>query len=440
MNITVIGTGYVGLVTGTCFSEMGNNVYCVDVDQDKIKSLKNGIIPIYEQHLEKMVNKNYENGNLIFTTNLEEGLSNSDICFIAVGTPMAGDGCADLSVVFQVAKNIGELIAHDLVVVTKSTVPVGTGDKIKKIIQEELDKRNVDYNFEIVSNPEFLKEGTAVEDSMRPDRVIIGSEDEKTINTMKELYAPYVKNHDRFIIMDIRSAEMSKYASNAMLATRISFMNEIANICEKVGADINQVRLGVGSDARIGYNFLYAGCGYGGSCFPKDVNALIKTGEIAGYSPKILREVENVNNEQKLVLVNKIKERFGESLLNLSFGLWGLSFKPGTDDMREAPSVVVINELIRSGATIKAYDPKSKQVAEDIFKDNRNIEFYNNKYDVLDDCDGFIIVTEWNEFRSPDFNEISNRLNNKIIFDGRNQFDKRILNKLGFEYYQIGVD
>ncbi|MBZ9570439.1 UDP-glucose/GDP-mannose dehydrogenase family protein [Methanobrevibacter sp. TMH8] len=439
MNITVIGTGYVGLVTGACFSEMGNNVYCVDVDEDKIKSLKNGIMPIYEEHLEKIVNRNYKNGNLIFTTNLEEGLSKSDICFIAVGTPMAEDGCADLSVVFQVAKNIGELMTNDLIVVTKSTVPVGTGDKIKEIIQKELDIRKTNYNFEMVSNPEFLKEGTAVEDSMRPDRVIIGSNNEGTINTIKELYAPYVKNHDRFIIMDIRSAEMSKYASNAMLATRISFMNEVANICEKVGADINQVRLGLGSDTRIGYSFLYAGCGYGGSCFPKDVNALIKTGEIAGYSPKILKEVENVNNEQKMVIVNKIKEKFGKDLSNLRFGLWGLSFKPGTDDMREAPSVIIINELIKSGAKLKAYDPKAKEVAEDIFNDNPNIEFYNNKYDVLDDCDGLIIVTEWNEFRSPDFDEISNRLTNKVIFDGRNQFDKELLNRIGFEYYQIGA-
>jgi len=438
MNITVIGTGYVGLVTGACFSEMGNNVCCVDIDENKIKSLKNGIMPIYEQQLEGIVAKNYKNKNLIFSTNLKKGLSNSDICFIAVGTPMASDGCADLSVVFKVAKNIGELMSEDIIIVTKSTVPVGTGDKIRSIVQKELDKRGVDYKFQMVSNPEFLKEGTAVEDSMRPDRVIIGSEDEDTINTMKELYAPYVKNHDRFVIMDIRSAEMSKYASNAMLATRISFMNEIANICEKVGADVNKVRLGVGSDKRIGYSFLYAGCGYGGSCFPKDVSALIKTGEIAGYAPKILNEVKNVNDEQKKVILYKIKEKFGEDLSNLSFGLWGLSFKPGTDDMREAPSVVIINGLIESGATVKAYDPKAREVAENIFNGNENIKFCNSKYDVLDNSNGLIIVTEWNEFRSPDFHEIYNRLNNKIIFDGRNQFDKELLNKMGFEYYQIG--
>jgi len=443
MNITVIGTGYVGLVTGTCFSEMGNNVYCVDIDEEKINGLKNGIMPIYEKDLGSMVTKNYKNGNLVFTTKLEEGLFNSDICFIAVGTPMAQDGCADLSIVFQVAKNIGKLMTNDLIVITKSTVPVGTGNKIKEIIQEELDKRNVNHNFEMVSNPEFLKEGTAVEDSMRPDRVIIGSEDEKTINTIKKLYAPYVKNHDRFIVMDIKSAEMSKYASNAMLATRISFMNEIANICEKVGADINQVRLGIGSDDRIGYRFLYAGCGYGGSCFPKDVSALIKTGEQVGYTPKILNEVENINKRQKKVLVNKIKKRFGENLSGLNFCLWGLSFKPGTDDMREAPSQIIIKELTKIGANIKAYDPKAIEEAKNIFKNNNkindNIEFFDNKYDALDKCDALIIVTEWNEFRSPDFSEISKRMNNKIIFDGRNQFDKDVLDNIGFEYYQIGV-
>ena len=439
MNITVIGTGYVGLVTGTCFSEMGNNVYCVDIDEKKIKSLKNGIIPIYEKDLEFMVIKNYKNRNLFFTTNLEESLSKSDICFIAVGTPMAQDGCADLSIVFQVSKSIGELMTNDLIVVTKSTVPVGTGDKIKKVIQKELDKRETNYSFEIVSNPEFLKEGAAVDDFMRPDRVIIGSQDENTINMIKELYTPYVKNHDRFIVMDIRSAEMSKYASNAMLATRISFMNEIANICERVGADVNKVRLGIGSDNSIGYSFLYAGCGYGGSCFPKDVNALIKMGEHVGYIPKILNEVENVNNGQKKVLVNKIKERFGENLSSFAFGIWGLSFKPGTDDMREAPSQIIINELSESGASIKAYDPKARDEAQNIFKNNDNIEFFDNKYDNLNECDGLIIVTEWNEFRSPDFYEISRRMRNKIIFDGRNQFDKDVLNDIGFEYYQMGV-
>ena len=439
MNITVIGTGYVGLVTGTCFSEMGNNVYCVDIDEKKIESIKNGIMPIYEKDLDSMVIENYNNGNLIFTTSLKEGLSKSDICFIAVGTPMAQDGCADLSIVFQVAKEIGESMSSDLIVVTKSTVPVGTGDKIKEIIQKELDKRKANYNFKMVSNPEFLKEGTAVKDSMKPDRVIIGSDDEKAINTIKKLYAPYVKNHDRFIVMDIRSAEMTKYASNAMLATRISFMNEIANICERVGADVNQVRLGVGSDNRIGYSFLYAGCGYGGSCFPKDVSALIKTGEHVGYNPKILNEVENINNKQKKVLVNKIKERFGKDLSNLKFGLWGLSFKPGTDDMREAPSQVIINELTEFGASIKAYDPKARGEAQAIFKNNNNVEFFDNKYDVLDNCDALIIVTEWNEFRSPDFDELSKKMKNKIIFDGRNQFDKDILSDIGFEYYQIGV-
>ncbi|RBQ22787.1 UDP-glucose 6-dehydrogenase AglM [Candidatus Methanobinarius endosymbioticus] len=439
MNITVIGTGYVGLVAGACFSEVGNNVYCVDVDEKKINSLKKGIIHIYEEHLEKIVLKNYNNKQLIFTVDLEEGLFNSEICFIAVGTPMAEDGCADLSAVFQVAKNIGELMDNDLIVVIKSTVPVGTGDKIKEIIQKELYKRKVDYKFEIVSNPEFLKEGTAVKDSMRPDRVIIGCEDEKTINIIKILYAPYVKNRDRFIVMDVRSAEMSKYVSNAMLATRISFMNEIANICENIGADINKVRLGVGSDTRIGYRFLYAGCGYGGSCFPKDVTALIKTGEHAGYIPNILKSVQETNKKQKKVIVNKVKERFGNDLSGLTFGIWGLSFKPGTNDMREAPSSIIINGLIDMGAKIKAYDPKAREIAENIFQNNENIEFFNDKYETLSRCDSLILVTEWNEFRSPDFDNISEKLKNNIIFDGRNQFDKEELNKIDFEYYQIGT-
>jgi UDPglucose 6-dehydrogenase len=438
MNITVIGTGYVGLVTGTCFSEMGNTVYCVDTDEDKINGLKKGIIPIYEHHLEKMVIKNYEKGNLIFTTDLNEGLSKSDICFISVGTPMGKDREADLSVVFQIAKDIGELINNDMIVVTKSTVPVGTGDKIRNIVANEITKRNMNFKFKVVSNPEFLKEGTAVEDSMRPDRVIIGSEDEHAINVIKELYAPFVKNHERFIIMDIRSAEMSKYASNAMLATRISFMNEIANICEITGADINKVRLGVGSDNRIGYSFLYAGCGYGGSCFPKDINALISMAENLDYSPKILKEVKNVNDLQKKVLVNKIKNKFGEDLSGLEFGIWGLSFKPGTDDMREAPSIVVINELTRMGGKIKAYDPKAIESAEKIFKDNENIKFFNNKNHVLTNSDALILLTEWNEFRSPDFKELNRLMKRPTIFDGRNQYDKDSLKKYNIEYYSIG--
>jgi UDPglucose 6-dehydrogenase len=438
MKITIIGTGYVGLVTGTCFSEMGNNVYCVDIDGDKIKNLKKGIIPIYEPGLEELVIKNNSQGNLIFTTEMFESLNNSDICFIAVGTPMDEDGSADLQYVLDAAKEIGQKMSHDLIVVNKSTVPVGTADKVKETIAQELTKRGVDYNINVVSNPEFLKEGAAVEDFMHPDRIVIGSDNEEVIETMKELYTPFTLNHERFITMDIRSAEMTKYASNAMLATRISFMNEIANICEIVGADINNVRIGMGSDERIGYSFLYAGCGYGGSCFPKDVQALIKTSQDHDYNCSILKEVELVNNNQKLSLVNKIINRFGQDLKGYTFAVWGLSFKPETDDMREAPSVVIINKLIELGAKINAYDPKSMEIAKKYyFKDENNIQFLD-KYDVINNADALLLITEWKEFRSPDFDLISNKMKNNIIFDGRNQYNKDILEKLGFEYYQIG--
>ena len=438
MKITIIGTGYVGLVTGTCFSEMGNNVYCVDIDEDKIKNLKKGIIPIYEPGLEELVIKNNSQGNLIFTTEMFESLNNSNICFIAVGTPMDEDGSADLKYVLDAAKEIGQKMSHDLIVVNKSTVPVGTADKVKETISHELTKRGVNYKINVVSNPEFLKEGAAVEDFMHPDRIVIGSDNEEVIETMKELYTPFTLNHERFITMDIRSAEMTKYASNAMLATRISFMNEIANICEIVGADINNVRIGMGSDERIGYSFLYAGCGYGGSCFPKDVQALIKTSQDHDYNCSILKEVELVNNNQKLSLVNKIINRFGQDLKGYTFAVWGLSFKPETDDMREAPSVVIINKLIELGAKINAYDPKSMEIAKKFyFKDENNIQFLD-KYDVIHNADALLLITEWKEFRSPDFDLMSNKMKNNIIFDGRNQYNKDILEKLGFEYYQIG--
>lgn len=439
MKITVIGTGYVGLVTGTCFSEMGNKVYCIDSDQKKIENLKSGTIPIYEPGLEELVIKNYKTGDLNFTTKLEKGLDNSDICFIAVGTPMGEDGSANINYVLSAAKEIGQKMSHDFIIVNKSTVPVGTAAKVKEIIIKELKKRNVNYNINVISNPEFLKEGSAVADFMRPDRIVIGSDDEEAIKIMKELYAPFTTNHERFITMDIISAEMTKYAANAMLATRISFMNEIANICEKVGADINNIRKGVGSDSRIGYSFLYAGCGYGGSCLPKDVRALIKIADDHEYDSRILREVESVNNTQKYAPILKIIERFGNNLSGYTFGIWGLAFKPETDDMREAPSVVIINKLIELGAQINAYDPKAMKVAKDhYFKDNENIEFFNSKYDAINNVDAIILVTEWKEFRSPDFNEIMYRIKNKIIFDGRNQYNKHILEKLGFEYYQIG--
>ncbi|AEG18599.1 UDP-glucose dehydrogenase family protein [Methanobacterium paludis] len=439
MKLTIIGTGYVGLVTGTCFSEMGNKVYCVDIDDGKIENLKKGIIPIYEPGLEYLVVNNSKNGDLFFTENLKEGLDNSDICFIAVGTPMGEDGCANLEYVLEAAKEIGNLMSHDMIVVDKSTVPVGTADKVKKTINEELDKRGVKYNVHVVSNPEFLKEGAAVENFMRPDRVLIGSDEDDVIETMKELYAPFIRNHERFIVMDVRSAEMTKYAANAMLATRISFMNEMANICERVGADVNNVRAGIGSDSRIGYSFLYAGCGYGGSCFPKDIQALIKTSDDHGYDPKMLKEVESVNNRQKLALVNKITERFGNDLRGRTFALWGLSFKPETDDMRESTSLVIVNKLTELGARIKAYDPKAMDIAKEYyFKDNKNVEFSSDKYHAVDDADSIILVTEWKEFRSPDFDEITKRIKNKIIFDGRNQYNKEIMKDMGFEYHQIG--
>ncbi|MGB9979582.1 UDP-glucose dehydrogenase family protein [Methanobacterium sp.] len=439
MKITVIGTGYVGLVTGTCFSEMGNKVYCVDIDTSKIEHLKKGIIPIYEPDLEELVIKNYKNGDLNFTCNLKEGLNNSDICFIAVGTPMGEDGSADLQYVLSAAKEIGQIMSNDLIVVDKSTVPVGTAAKVKKVITEELGKRDVSYNVYVASNPEFLKEGSAVADFMQPDRVIVGSDNKCVIEIMKELYAPFIKNHEKFITMDICSAEMTKYAANAMLATRISFMNEMANICERVGADINNVREGIGSDGRIGYSFLYPGCGYGGSCLPKDVNALIKIADDYGYDSRILKEVELVNNKQKFSLVNKIMNRFGCDLSGYIFAVWGLAFKPGTDDMREAPSQVIIDRLIELGGKINVYDPKAMDIAKQhYFKDKSNIKFVSNKYEAVNNADAMIIVTEWKEFRNPDFYEITNRIKNKIIFDGRNQYNKDTLEKMGFEYHQIG--
>lgn len=439
MKIIVVGTGYVGLVVAACFSEMGNTVYGVDIENGKIESLKKGIIPIYEPGLEKLVLKNQSKGDLIFTNNLKEGLNNSNLCFIAVGTPMGEDGSADLQHVLEIAKEIGQLVKHDLIVVNKSTVPVGTAAKVKTTILNELEQRNLKLNIEVVSNPEFLKEGSAVEDFMRPDRVIIGSDNEEVVKTLKELYAPFTSNHERFITLDVRSAEMTKYAANAMLATRISFMNEIANICEKVGADINNVRRGIGSDERIGYNFLYAGCGYGGSCFPKDIKALIKNAAYYGYDANILKEVEALNNKQKLSLVHKIVTKFGKDLSGLTFGVWGLSFKPETDDMREAPSVVTINKLCELGAKVQVYDPQAMKTAKNYyFKDNPCIKYAKNKYDALDNTHSLLLLTEWKEFRSPDFDEMSKRMCNNIIFDGRNQYNKDILKEIGFEYHQIG--
>jgi UDPglucose 6-dehydrogenase len=439
MNITVIGAGYVGLVSGTCFSEMGNHVTCIDIDRQKIEKLENGVIPIYEPALEAMVLSNVKAKNLHFSTRLQDSLPDSNIVFIAVGTPMGDDGSADLKYVLAVAKQIGQEMQKPLVIVDKSTVPVGTADKVRATIQEELDKRKVAIEFHVVSNPEFLKEGVAIQDFMKPDRVVIGADSEFAMETMHQLYAPFLRANDRFIGMDIRSAEMTKYAANAMLATKISFMNEIANICELVGADVNNVRVGIGSDNRIGYSFIYPGSGYGGSCFPKDVKALTKIAKEHNYDATLISAVEEVNNKQKYVISNKIINRFGEDLNGLTFALWGLSFKPGTDDMREAPAIYVARELVKRGAKIIAYDPKAMEEAKEFYlKGIDEISYVSSKYEVLNNASALILLTEWKEFRSPDFGEIKSKLIEPIIFDGRNQYNAFDLESKGFEYYQIG--
>ena len=439
MNITVIGTGYVGLVTGTCFSKMGNKVYCVDIDDEKINGLKQGVLPIFEPHLATMVNNSQNKGDLIFTTDIKQALDDTNIVFIAVGTPMADDGSANLEYIFSAAKDIAENITHDSIIVVKSTVPIGTSFKVKKYIEDILTKRNSQVQIDIASNPEFLKEGRAIEDCMHPDRVVIGAEKEEVFNILKELYSSFVLNHDRFVLMDVKSSEMTKYVANAMLATKISFMNEIANICELTGANVQKVRLGIGSDHRIGYDFIYAGCGYGGSCFPKDVQALINTSKEHGYEPELLSNVEKVNQKQKQVLVNKIVNYFGEDLSKFTFGVWGLSFKPGTDDVRQATSLVVIKSLIDKGAEIKAYDPEAivefkRTVGEEYLN---SIEFTNDRYSAVDGCDALILITEWKEFRNPDFELLSDKLNQKVIFDGRNIYNKKIEEK-GYALFQIG--
>ncbi|WP_345974753.1 UDP-glucose/GDP-mannose dehydrogenase family protein [Sulfurimonas sp. HSL3-7] len=440
MKISVIGTGYVGLVSGTCFAQMGNSTICVDIDKKKIENLKNGIIPIYEPGLEEMVLKNHKNGSLSFTTDVAEAVANTDIIFIAVGTPMGEDGSADLQYVLSVAKSIGEHMQHYMVIVDKSTVPVGTADKVQAAVQAELDRRGSDLKFDVVSNPEFLKEGAAIEDFMKPDRVVVGAESDKAMQMMRELYGPFMKTRDRFIEMDVKSAEMTKYAANAMLATKISFMNEIANICERVGADVNKVRNGIGSDARIGYSFIYPGSGYGGSCFPKDVQALAKTAKKHGYTPRILEAVEAVNYDQKSVISNKVIRRFGEDLSGRTFAVWGLAFKPETDDMREASSITIINELTSRGAEIVAYDPKARHEAENFYlKGNARVRYVDSKYEALTGADAVILVTEWQEFRSPDFGEIHKLLKSAVFFDGRNQYSKERMHDMGFEYFQIGV-
>ena len=412
MNITVIGAGYVGIVTCACFSKMGNKVYCVDIDNQKINNLKNNIMPIYEPNLKTLVKECQNKNDLLFTNNLKEALDDSNIIFIAVGTPMDDDGSVNLDYIFSAARDIANNITRDSLVVVKSTVPVGTCFKIKKYIENILDEKNSSVKINIASNPEFLKEGNAIEDCLHPDRVIIGCDNYEIYEILKDLYSSFVLNHDRFIFMDIKSAEMTKYVSNAMLATKISFMNEIANICDVTGVNIKNIRLGVGSDKRIGYDYIYSGCGYGGSCFSKDVRALIKTAENNGYRTNILPNVEMVNKKQKMLLIRKIVDKFGEDLSALNFAIWGLSFKPDTDDVREATSLVVISEIIKKGGKVKVYDPKAqsefkKEIVNDYLS---SIEFTNNRYDALNDCDALVLITEWKEFRNPDFDILSTSL------------------------------
>ena len=439
MKITVVGTGYVGLVGAACLAEVGNHVLGLDVNAEKIRILKEGGIPIHEPGLLEIVRRNVENGRLSFTTNIEEAVHFGEVQFIAVGTPPDEDGSADLQYVTEAARNIGRFMTSEKVIVDKSTVPIGTGDKVRAAVAEELKKRNVDIHYSVVSNPEFLKEGAAVEDFMRPDRIVIGTEDPKAIEVMKQVYAPFQRNHERLVVTNLRSAELIKYAANSMLATRISFMNELANLAEIVGADIEMVRQGIGSDPRIGYHFLYPGCGYGGSCFPKDVKALIKTAkDVAGFDLKLLKAVEEVNDLQKFVLPKKIKKQFGTSLKGKHFALWGLAFKPNTDDMREASSRVLIDELIKVGATITAYDPVAMDEGKRIFKDEKNITFADTQDEALKNADALIIVTEWTEFRSPDFALIKASLKSPMIFDGRNLYDPKAVRALGFNYFPIG--
>ncbi|MCL1805758.1 MAG: UDP-glucose/GDP-mannose dehydrogenase family protein [Clostridiales bacterium] len=440
MKITMIGTGYVGLVTGACFAEMGNTVYNVDVDKAKIDDLNRGGSPIFEPGLDEMILRNMKGENLFFTTDIEEALRKTDVCFIAVGTPMGEDGGADLSYVLTAAKEIGRYMDHDMTVVDKSTVPVGTWALVAEAITGELAARGVDFTFKVVSNPEFLKEGSAVKDFMSPDRVVIGVPDKESEELMRELYSSFIRNSDRFIVMDVTSAEMTKYAANAMLATRISFMNEIAGICEAVGADVNMVRLGIGSDSRIGYSFLYAGCGYGGSCFPKDIRALIRTAKDCGCTAGILEQVEAVNRRQKGVLAEKVVRRFGEDLRGRKFAVWGLAFKPDTDDMREAPAVDAIQELLSRGAEVAVYDPAAMGVAKEHYlPEGGALTYAKSKYSALNDADAMLLVTEWKEFRSPDFGEMKLRMKSPVVFDGRNQYKAASMKRLGFEYSQIGA-
>ncbi len=438
MKVTIVGSGYVGLVTGTCFAEVGIDVTCVDIDQKKIDNLKEGIIPIYEPGLEDMVHRNMKKNRLSFTTDIKEALVDCEVIFSAVGTPPDEDGSADLQYVISVARDVGKHMDDYILIVTKSTVPVGTAEKVRSAVKEELDKRGVKIEFDVASNPEFLKEGAAIDDFLKPDRIVVGCDSTRAEDLMKALYKPFTLNGHPVIFMDIISAEMTKYTANSMLATKISFMNDIANFCEIVGADVNMVRKGIGSDTRIGHKFIYPGAGYGGSCFPKDVKALIKTADEVGYSLRVLKAVEDVNNDQKSVMYNKIHEYFNGDLKGKVIALWGLSFKPQTDDMREAPSLVMIKLLHEAGARIKAYDPVAMQEAKRIL--GNNVEYAEDQYDALIDADCLLMITEWPEFKFPNWNVIKKLLKEPVVFDGRNIYDVEEMKKNGFDYFCIGID
>ncbi|WP_263769856.1 UDP-glucose dehydrogenase family protein [Propionivibrio soli] len=438
MKVTVVGTGYVGLVTGACLAEVGNEVLCLDVDARKIATLHAGGIPIYEPGLEDVVKRNVEAGRLSFTCDIERSVHFGDIQFIAVGTPPDEDGSADLQYVVAAARNIGRHMTSFKLVVNKSTVPVGTADRVRTVLREELDKRRENLEFSVASNPEFLKEGAAVEDFMKPDRIVIGTDDERATQMLRTLYAPFQRNHERLVAMDIRSAELTKYAANAMLATRISFMNELALLAEKLGADIDRVRRGIGADPRIGYHFLYAGCGYGGSCFPKDVQALRRTAEESGMRLRVLDAVEQANEAQKTVLIEKICTHFGDDLSGRRFALWGLAFKPNTDDMRAAPSRTMIEELWKRGASVSAYDPAATEEAQRIYGARPNLTLTDGPMQALEGADALLVVTEWKAFRSPNFDEMKAKLKNPVVFDGRNLYDPAAMREQGFEYFSIG--
>ncbi|MFZ2449909.1 MAG: UDP-glucose/GDP-mannose dehydrogenase family protein [Methylovulum miyakonense] len=438
MRVTVFGSGYVGLVTGVCLAEVGNDVLCIDVDETKIANLKRGIVPIFEPGLDEMVKDNLRAGRLKFTTNVLEAVEHGVFQFIAVGTPPDEDGAADLQYVLAVAKSIAENMHEYRVIVDKSTVPVGTADRVKEVIEQVQDARVVDIPYDVVSNPEFLKEGAAIDDFMKPDRIIIGTDNPKAEKLLKALYAPFNRSHERIITMDVRSAELTKYAANAMLATKISFMNELANLAERLGADIEHVRNGIGSDTRIGYSFIYPGCGYGGSCFPKDVKALERTAQQMGYQAELLNAVENVNNRQKQVLFTKVSAHYQGDLQGKTFAMWGLAFKPKTDDMREAPSRVILETLIAAGANVRAYDPEAMAEARRIYGDKPGLTLTDTAEEALTGANALLVVTEWKNFWSPDFDLIKNTLKDGVIFDGRNLYEPELLKEMGLTYYGIG--